>query len=67
MLQHIQSRCDGDHSEHSPPIFFLFPTNPLAQIYTQHDHNHCVIEFYTPVTSLYLPWRNIIGIITATS
>jgi len=25
-----------------------------------------IIEFYTFVTSSYIPWRNIIGVITAT-
>ena len=53
--------------EHCCTQIFLFPTNSLAHFYEQHDHEHCIIEFCTPVTSLYIRWRNIIGIITATS
>jgi len=38
----------------------------LAHFYTQNNHNHCIIEFYTPVISLYIPWRNRVDIVTAT-
>jgi len=51
---------------HWPPKLFLFLTNSLEHFYKQHDHNHYIIEFHTPVASFYIPWRNIIGIITAT-
>jgi len=66
-LQPIRARYGREHSGALPTQIFLFPTNSLAHFYEQHDHEHCIIEFCTPVTSLYIRWRNIIGIITATS
>ena len=63
-LQRILARCDGEHSGALPTQLFLPPTNSLAHFYTQHDYSHCVIELYTPVACLYIPWRNIIGILT---
>jgi len=44
----IRGRC--------PPRLFSFLTTFLAHFYAQHDHNHCIIEFYTPVTSFYFLW-----------
>ena len=29
----------------------FFRTNSLARFYTQHDHNHCIIQFYTSISS----------------
>ena len=43
--ENISGRC-------SPNV--CVPTNSLAHFYTQHNHKHYIIEFYTPGTSLYI-------------
>jgi len=40
---------------HCPPKLFLSLTNSLLYFYKEHDHNNCIIEFYTPVASFFFP------------
>jgi len=40
----------------------LILQNFLVHFYKQHDHNHYIIEFYTPVASFYIPWRQGCGV-----
>jgi len=40
---------------HCPSKLFLFLTNPLVYFYKEHDHNQCIIKFYTPVASFFFP------------